>query len=397
MKLLSVTTTLSPGSAELIRMTGTVEKQSGERFDIWFEVPIGLGDQLSNSGNPWLVAMLPYGMETGETIVCDIPSDAALVENLNGVIATWCQWYPHLIAPKIEAPLSAFELRHGTGDRTAGFFSGGVDSWFTVLRHLPELLPGAIGNLDELITVHGFDIPIESVASFEQLRETLANAAKKVGKEMVVVKTNLRRPGSLWASAWGWLTNGAGLATVALLLEGKFGQVIIGSSYPYGNLGPWGSHPMVDPLFSTKHLSIKHDGASFDRVEKTRLVASFEYALTSLHVCWKGQAQTNCGVCSKCVRTLATLELLQQNAPDNLFLEKFDPVRLRQLFIATSQDEIFIKEIYVHSNELGNHLIRDCAAQAIRRSTRLRRLFAVVDSVPVLWRIGPALRRQFLH
>ena len=71
MKLLSVTTTLSPGSAALIRMTGTVEKQSGERFDIWFEVPIGLGDQLSNSGNPWLVAMLPYGMETGETIVCD--------------------------------------------------------------------------------------------------------------------------------------------------------------------------------------------------------------------------------------------------------------------------------------------------------------------------------------
>lgn len=397
MKLLRVTTALSPESSTVLRVTGVVEKQSGEVFDIWFEVPIELGEQLSQSGNPWLVAMLPYGMETGETIVCDIPSDAALVENLNGVIATWCQWYPHLIAPQIESPLAAFEMPPRAINRTAAFFSGGVDSWFTVIRHLPEMRPGAVGQIDDLITVHGFDIPVQAEASFAQLRQTLADAATKVGKHMIVVKTNLRRPNSLWARAWGSLTHGAGLAAVALLLERRFGRVIIGSAFPFGSLRSWGSHPMVDPLFSTSSLTIKHDGSAFDRVEKTRLIASYQFALSSLHVCWKGQSEMNCGICSKCVRTLAALELLKSATPDGLFLEKFDPARLRRLFVATSQDEFFIKEIYVHSNELGNNLIRDCAGQAIRRSTRLRRLFAVVDSAPLLWRIGPTLRRHFLH
>lgn len=397
MKLLHVSIHPSPESEGFVRMTGLVQGTRCEQFEIWFEVPRELEADLARSGNPWLVAMLPYALETGEVIVCEIAADAALLENLKGLVAVWCEWYPQLIAPTFEVPLTPIGAISGQGGRTAAFFSGGIDSWFTVLRHAPELNPAAIGRVDELVTVHGFDIPIDSCEEFERLREPLASSAKELGREIIIVRTNLRRAGSLWARGWGWLTNGAGLATVALILEGRFGAALIGSSYPYGHLGPWGSHPMTDPLFSTRSLTIKHDGASFDRVEKTLFVARCSMALSHLHVCWQSQSASNCGVCSKCLRTMATLQLLNTPQDAAPFPVEFKTENLAALFIGSGHDEVFIREIWAHSRRLGNRPIHTAAARALQRSRRLRTLFELVERAPVLWRFGPTLRRWCLQ
>ena len=139
MKLLKVSTRVSPDDEGFVRMSGLVERKTGEQFEIWFEVPRELEADLARSGNPWLVAMLPYALETGEVIVCEIAADAALLENLKGLVAVWCEWYPQLIAPSFEVPLAPIGAISAQGSRTAAFFSGGIDSWFTVLRHAPEL------------------------------------------------------------------------------------------------------------------------------------------------------------------------------------------------------------------------------------------------------------------
>lgn len=397
MKLLHVSTHRSPDNVGYVRITGMVERGTGEQFDIWFEVPRELEADLSRSGNPWLVAMLPYALETGEPLVCEIAVDAALLENLKGLIAVWCEWYPQLIAPVIEVPIAPFDIINPQVGRTVAFFSGGIDSWFTVLRHAPELDSAALGGVDELLTVHGFDIPVESGAEFERLRQPLASCAMALGREMIVVKTNLRRAGSLWAKSWGCLTNGAGLATVALVLEGRFGTALIGSSYPYGHLGPWGSHPMTDALFSTRSLAIKQDGASFDRVEKTLLVAQHNMALSHLHVCWQSQSASNCGMCPKCLRTMATLKLLSIPQGATPFPVEFKAENLAALFVASEHDEVFIREIHAHSRRLGNRPIHAAATQALQRSRHLRSLFELAERVPVLWRLAPALRRWCLQ
>lgn len=397
MKLLHVSTHRSPDNVGYVRITGMVERGTGEQFDIWFEVPRELEADLSRSGNPWLVAMLPYALETGEPLVCEIAVDAALIENLKGLIAVWCEWYPQLIAPVIEVPIAPFGTVNPQGGRTVAFFSGGIDSWFTVLRHAPELDSAALGRVDELLTVHGFDIPVESGDEFDRLRQPLASCAKELGREMIVVKTNLRKPGSLWANGWGWLTNGAGLATVALMLEGRFGMALIGSTYPYGHLVPWGSHPMTDPLFSTRSLAIKHDGASFDRVEKTQLVARHNMALRHLHVCWQTQSASNCGVCPKCLRTMATLQLFRIRQDAMPFSVEFKTENLATLFVTDESVEVFIKEIHAHSGRLGNRPIHAAATQALQRSRRLRSLFELVERAPVLWRFAPTLRRWCLQ
>ena len=399
MRLASIRKDVSPDTPGFVRLTGIVERESGETFEVWYEVPSELETDLSESSNPWLVAMLPHALPTGETIVSDIPADAALLENLKGLIAVWCEWYPQYLPPTIRAPVAPLILDTSPNPKSAVFFSGGVDSWFTVLRHAPERESAAIGRVDDLITVHGFDIPLDARNEFEKLHATLARGAQALDRPLIVVRTNLRRNGSLWVKGWGWLTNGAGLASVALILEKRYGKVLIGSSYPYGSLFPWGSHPMTDCLFSTRALAVKQDGASFNRTEKTALVARHAIALAHLHVCWKNGAASNCGICPKCIRTMATLQLLGAYETANPFPVTFRQEQLAGLYIATRSEEAFIKEIHALATRVGDRPIQTAASHALRRSRRLRPLVSLADSlgrVPLAWRFGPKIRKWCL-
>lgn len=396
MRLASIRKDVSPDTAGFVRLTGVVERESGETFEIWYEVPSELEADLSESSNPWLVAMLPHALPTGEAIASELPADPALLENLKGLIAVWCEWYPQYLPPTIHAPAAPLTLEKPPNPKSAAFFSGGVDSWFTVLRHAPERESAAIGRVDDLITVHGFDIPLGARDEFEKLHATLAQGAQALDRPLIVVRTNLRRNGSLWVKGWGWLTNGAGLASVALILEKRYEKVLIGSSYPYGSLFPWGSHPMTDCLFSTRSLSVKQDGAPFNRAEKTAFVARHAIALAHLHVCWKNGAASNCGICPKCIRTMATLQLLGAFETANPFPVAFRQDRLAGLYIETRYEEAFIKEIHALAVQTGNLPIQAAASHALRRSRRLRPLVSMADGlsrVPVAWRFGPKIRK----
>jgi hypothetical protein len=400
MRLASVHKDISPANDGFIRVTGIVERESGERIEIWFEVPSAYENALSDTGNPWVVAMLPYALENGEAIISDIPVDAELLENLKGLIAVWCTWYPQFARPDIQAPVKPWSRAERSGDRTAAFFSGGVDSWFTVLRHAPELESAAIGKVDDLITVHGFDIPVEAGDEFAKLQSALGIAAAELGRDLIVVRTNLRKINTLWAKGWGWLTHAAGLAVVALIMEKRYVKVLIGSSYPYGGLYPWGSHPLTDGLFSTQLLQFKHDGAAFSRVEKTGLVARHKLALSHLHVCWVNSTASNCGKCFKCIRTMAALHMFGALQVHNPFPVDFQLGSLAGLYIENSDQEDFIKELHDLAVQMGFREIQFVSLQVLRRSRRLRTFVKFAErlsGVPFAWRFGPRLRNWLVN
>jgi hypothetical protein len=104
--------------------------------------------------------------------------------------------------------------------------------------------------------------------------------------------------------------HGAALASVAHLLSPLFRKVYIPSSYSFQHLSPWGSHPLVDPLWSSEDLELIHDGCEASRVDKAIAIASNETALHFLRVCWRNYENAyNCGCCEKCVRTMVNLRL----------------------------------------------------------------------------------------
>jgi hypothetical protein len=105
--------------------------------------------------------------------------------------------------------------------------------------------------------------------------------------------------------------HGAALASVAHLLAARFCTVYVPASQTYAYLGPLGSHPLLDPRWSSESVELVHDGCEASRIEKIEHVAAEPAARHWLRVCWENRGgEYNCGRCEKCLRTMVAMDAL---------------------------------------------------------------------------------------
>ncbi|MGE3621124.1 MAG: hypothetical protein AB7L84_11750 [Acidimicrobiia bacterium] len=178
----------------------------------------------------------------------------------------------------------------------ACFFTGGVDSFHSVLRHRDDL--------DALVFVHGFDLSDDLDAPLNRMvGERVRVAADALGLPLIEVGSDLPAFGRAFGLSWDDY-HGAALAAVALLLAPRFATFHVPATTTYAELYPLGSHPLTDPLWSTEDVEIVHDGADVTRVDKLRALAEHPVARQHLRVCFENRdGRYNCGRCEKCVRT----------------------------------------------------------------------------------------------
>jgi hypothetical protein len=192
-------------------------------------------------------------------------------------------------------------LQSAPAGAVACFFSGGVDSFYTLLKHRDEIT--------RIIMVHGFDLQLDHTALREKVSASLREVAAELGVGLIEVETNVR---SLADRYFPWkFYHGSMLASVALLLAPQVQKVYIAASDSYATLIPWGSHPLLDPLWSTEKIELVHDGLEANRAEKVAKIATSDLALRHLRVCFpwssNGGVAYNCGHCEKCLNTMACL------------------------------------------------------------------------------------------
>jgi len=185
-------------------------------------------------------------------------------------------------------------------------------------------------TLSHLITLHGFEV---SRDDWDQrfpprLHENCERVARAYGKPWLPVITNLR-PATRAISRWT-LSHGAALTSVALALDGFLRQVLIAASTTYDQLYPWGSHPVLDPLWSTENLTVIHDGCEMGRIDKIQFLAQSQLVLDTLRVC----PYYNCGRCIKCLPTI--IDLMQIGALERCATlpHEVDIASLREIFRA---------------------------------------------------------------
>jgi hypothetical protein len=210
--------------------------------------------------------------------------------------------YPPLNEVAVSAPPRDDAPAQPSG-RVAAFFSGGVDSWSTVIGH---------EDVTDLIFVRGTDLILGSAdheSLVDEVESRLREVAAGLGKQITVVETNLRQlsdPLARWDVYFG-----SALVAVALFLQPLFERVLIASEIDHEVQPLNGTSRMVDQLWSTEGLEIVDDGGRFNRVERTRRIADHPLVQRSLRVCWKNPGGAyNCGRCRKCVQTMITLEAL---------------------------------------------------------------------------------------
>jgi 7-cyano-7-deazaguanine synthase in queuosine biosynthesis len=288
---------------------------------IWIEADVPLADTLEWSAPLRLVKSVAEGEAASLGRVS--PLLASNLETIRDIYAAWI--------PGRRIPLN-FELSSNIAAAASGvslFFSGGVDSFYSLIKHRDEV--------DNLVLVHGFDIPLAETKTFALAETQARDVARLFGKRLIVARTNLHwEQSSLYVEqpripcSWE-MYGGAALAAVAHALAPNHGKIYIASSYSYADLDAWGSHPLLDPLWSTEALQIVHDGGE-TRMDKLRVLVRYPEALSRLRVCWENMGGYNCGLCEKCIRTMLGLRALGIERcaafPDTLTPERVRQQRL---------------------------------------------------------------------
>jgi hypothetical protein len=290
------------------RLECTVQSDSwSEVRQCYFETESDFQMIIRERYDPFAIGLLPMAMALGEDMEVDGPIDIQLHNNICEAIALFKTWFPSEVKDT-QLTCRGYTNSTETGSRISSFFSGGVDALFNCAFFDSSY---ASNPITDLILVHGMDISIKDVELWDETRARLSETAKKLGKNFVTVRTNLR---DFQDYGVNYVHTGFGpiLGSVSNLFSAEVGLSLIGSYGLFSELAPHASGPLVDRLWSSSAQSVTHFTPRFTRLEKIRVIAERSpSSLTSLRVCWKNPgAAYNCGVCEKCLRTRMELKIV---------------------------------------------------------------------------------------
>jgi hypothetical protein len=256
---------------------------------------------LTDRADPFLAAALLPAMRLQQPLRVHGVVSQLLLEHIVRIQEIFSSWHPtemHHVdvhADRVEpAPETA-------GRRVGSFFSGGVDSFYNVLKHRAEI--------DDLVFIHGFDVALDNMALRSLVAGKLRAAAAELGKTLVEVETNLRIMLDPYVS-WNYLAHGPALGCVALAIAPQLRRIYIGATESYVRLVMHGSHPLIDPLWGHDALEIIHDGCEYARWPKGRQIVGNETVQRYLRVCYQNpRTEYNCGRCHGCVRAMILLRI----------------------------------------------------------------------------------------
>ncbi|MEO5617881.1 MAG: hypothetical protein ABIS67_08920 [Candidatus Eisenbacteria bacterium] len=244
-------------------------------------------------------AFLIPALLDGRRLVLDAPVCSqwhANVTRLVGVLGEW--WGTPLLVPAagLAAPAPT-----GAAPRTALFFSGGVDSFHSLL------CSGETVGL--LVALHGFDIPLEDVARMSAFESSLRAISSHFKIPHAVIRTNLRDHPLMRGAPWE-RTHGGALIGIGHLLTDTIGRLLVSSSISLKSRHElWGSHWKIDGLWSGSRLQVVNVGYEVHRSDKLRAIANEPLVQQHLRVCWENRtAAGNCSHCEKCLQAMLVLE-----------------------------------------------------------------------------------------
>lgn len=336
-----------------LRLSGRVDGD-----EIWYLVA-GV-DDLSPRAEPLLgAALLPAIASSRPIVVRDGELSPQLFQTLPHIQRLLELWTPGVKRVPVEA---ANLVAPSARPIVTSTYSGGVDSLSTFMRHRDEIT--------HLLFINGFDMREDGAWDAAEAR--MRESADKLGKAVISVNTNAHefcaRRGVTMPAFHGTL-----LCTIIAALAPQ--RAYVASTFTYRELKPWGSHPLLDPLWATEATAIHHDACELRRTEKTELIASDPEMLALLQVCW-GNRTHNCGRCSKCVRTRIALEIIGAGPgpfPDH------DPMQhIQKLVPDTTANASYTWDLWKLACDHGERAI---AAQLRRILDRFRRKRAVKNLV----------------
>lgn len=329
-----------------ITLSANIAFQGEEFRPMFFRVGKEYEDFLIADASPFLAALFMPCMKKGEDIVIEgtIPEDLKLqLPKIMDVVTGWNVGFKKI---HITSATTSEEIKNTTA--VGNFFSGGVDSFYTYLKHQD--------SVTHLISIKSWEIPPEITSvSAETEKDNTHEIAEKQNLKVITVESNYKE---IIEPVLDWEWNlGGNMAAVALMLRNGLKAAYIPSGMRLDQLCPYGTHPDLDPLWSTNTIKIFHDGCEYSRLEKVlHSISKSSLALTHLRVCTHNlKSQENCNKCFKCIVTKMALLCADVLDKTPTFDRKLDLDLIRRV---------------PYKTELGLHLFGEDCLQYLKENDK---------------------------
>ena len=242
----------------------------------------------------------PLALAAGADLAAEVTVDPRWRAGFTRALGVLAPWLGADRVPELIGVSEAITPSVATG-RTALCFTGGVDSFWTLLRggHEPT----------DLLYVLGYDYGLGAEDLVAAQIGSVNAVAAAVGVRPLLVSTDARRHHRATPALWNF-HHGAALVAAAMVLSDHVDALVIPSSYPETGLIPWGTRPDLDHLWSIPEvLEVRHGQAAKGRLDLIFDIAEEPLVHDHLAVCWERKGPgVNCGRCEKCVRTMVALD-----------------------------------------------------------------------------------------
>jgi len=362
---------------------------SSGTYRLWYRVEEERREALAVNADPFVLGTITLAMKIGEDVLIRGGVSPTLMANLELFQQAWSTWKPELYR---QVELRALEEKEpGLPARNSAIsgFTGGVDSSFTVYRHVTGLTTRFPLPLRASVMAHGFDIPLDDKEGYRKASEKAERQLNTVGIELYRVETNYRELPVNWVYSFG-----SAVASVLSLFQRDFDTGLIAAGVPFGSYKELveGSNPLTDPLLGSSSFRIMSDGAGFDRVEKIAVLSQWKEGLQYIRVCSRNPVRyENCCVCEKCVRNILSFRVLDLGLPPCFEKDVTDEQLktlgpLKEIIILVGYEPII--KLAEERGKAGESWVR-----ALRSAVRRNRWAARIGRTRVLWRIPRLVRR----
>ena len=346
------------------RWSGTVTWEDTPRppVEVYFEVPREFGDAFPDHANAFLVAAVIPAMEIGERrISIDGEICLRLTSGLAVVQRLFQTWYGANRTVAIEARSTTRHVQRKT--RTGAFFTGGIDSLATLRRNRLVFPQGHPDFVRDLVLLYGINFDSDdSPETFSTAVRDLSAVAEEASATLVPIYTNVRRELNPDLELFRFKYHGALLASAAHALAGRLTTMLVASTHDIPDLMPWGSHPLIDPQFSSVDMRIHHDCLDLSRLDKTKLIVDWNAAVQNIKVCTSNWPGRNCSQCEKCLRTMLALAALGALDRSPAFDgSKLSAAAVRSIDLSTHNQASFYDQLVEPLRNAG----RDALAAAV--------------------------------
>lgn len=288
-----------------------LELSDGSTYDLWYSVEKEYKDYICiERSDAFVVNLLFYAMEHKLDIICEEKISEKLYYQLTEYFIPSVSKNIGKYQPiNIIADVTNEQLE--TANAVGGSLSGGVDSFYTLLRHLDRKETSY--NITHLTFFNagasGQYGGEEARVKYQNRIAWIKDVADNLGKKLICIDTNINE----FLQENHQATHTLRTLSLPLLLQKLFSRYYFASGVSFKKFEfiekDCATYDLLNVLcLSTENLQFYSSGGEVSRLEKVKYISNFDITYSRLNVCVA--EDINCSKCEKCQRTMMELYVL---------------------------------------------------------------------------------------